>query len=90
MLLDFSAVTDIEYTALAMLTAGEARLAERHMRLWIAGLNPHVLEIVRGAPLGRTLGEERMFFDVSTAVAAYERATGTQACRALEAPLPVS
>jgi MFS superfamily sulfate permease-like transporter len=77
-LLDFAAVTDLEYTALAMLTAGEAKLAGRGVQLWLAGLNPHVLEIVRDSPLGRTLGRNRMFFDAPTAVAAYERTSGSR------------
>jgi MFS superfamily sulfate permease-like transporter len=72
-LLDFSAVSDIEYTALAMLAAGEEKLAQKGGSLWIAGLNPHVLEIVRETALGRKLGRERMFFNVQTAVEAYER-----------------
>jgi len=72
-LLDFSAVSDIEYTALAMLSAGEEKLAQKGASLWIAGLNPHVLEIVRETALGRKLGRERMFFNLQTAVEAYER-----------------
>ena len=73
LLLDFGAVTDLEYTALGMLTAGEEKLADMGVALWLAGLNPHVLEIVRGSALGRRLGRERMFFDVQTAAQAYER-----------------
>jgi len=72
-LLDLAAVSDIEYTALAMMTAGEEKLRARSVELWLAGLNPHVLEIVREAPLGQRLGPSRMFFNVQTAVAAYER-----------------
>ena len=78
-LLDFSAVSDIEYTALTMLAAGEEKLAQKGAALWIAGLNRHVLEIVRGTALGRKLGRERMFFNVQTAVEAYERRSGKRA-----------
>jgi MFS superfamily sulfate permease-like transporter len=78
-LLDFAALTDVEYTALGMLTAGEAKLAERGIELWVAGLNPEVLGIVRESPLGHALGTDRMFFDAPSAVAAYERSTGTRA-----------
>ena len=74
--LDLSAVSDIEYTALAMLAAGEEKLARKGGALWIAGLNRHVLEIVRETPLGKKLGRERMFFNVQTAVEAYERRFG--------------
>ena len=77
-LLDLGAVTDIEYTALAMLSAGEEKLREQGAELWLAALNPHVLAIVRETALGRRLGRERMFIDLPAAVAAFERRTGTQ------------
>jgi MFS superfamily sulfate permease-like transporter len=70
--IDFSAVSDLEYTALGMLAAGEEKLAEKGASLWLAGLNPHVLDIVRETALGKKLGRERMFFNVQTAVEAYE------------------
>ncbi|MGZ5086524.1 MAG: SulP family inorganic anion transporter [Usitatibacter sp.] len=73
-LLDLGAVSDIEYTALNMLSEGEAKLREKGAVLWLAALNPHVLDIVRDTALGRRLGRERMFFNVQTAVDAYERA----------------
>jgi sulfate permease, SulP family len=79
LLLDFSAVSDIEYTALGMLTAGEEKLRERGVELWLAALNPHVLDIVRDAPLGRRLGRARMFFNRQTAVEAYERRSRSHA-----------
>ena len=72
-LLDFGAVSDIEYTALAMLDAGEQKLREKGGELWIAALNPHVLEIMRDTPLGKRLGRARMFFNLQTAIEAYER-----------------
>ena len=75
LLLDFSDVSDLEYTALTMLDAGEAKMRAMDVQVWLAGLNPHVLAIVRETALGRRLGRDRMFFDVATAVAAYERAT---------------
>jgi sulfate permease, SulP family len=70
--IDFSAVSDIEYTALTMLAAGEEKLRGKGVELWLAGLNPHVLAIVRETALGRRLGRARMFFDLQTAVGAYE------------------
>lgn len=36
--LDFSAVSDIEYTALNMLSAGEEKLREMRVELWPASL----------------------------------------------------
>ena len=76
--LDLGAVTDLEYTALNMLDAGERKLAGLGVELWLAAINPHTLAIVREHALGRRLGRERMFFDVPTAVAAYERLRGVQ------------
>ncbi|HWH41511.1 MAG TPA: SulP family inorganic anion transporter [Usitatibacter sp.] len=72
LVLDFSAVSDIEYTALTMLDSGEEKMRALGVQVWLAGLNPLVLAIVRATALGRRLGHERMFFDVPTAVAAYE------------------
>jgi sulfate permease, SulP family len=73
LLLDLSAVPDIEYTALKMLTAFEEKLCAMRITLWLAALNPSALEVVRRAPLGETLGNERMFFTVSLAVEKYLR-----------------
>jgi len=66
--LDFSAVPDIEYSALKMLIEGEERLRERGALLWLVGLNPEALSMVQRSPLGETLGRERMLFNLSTAV----------------------
>ncbi len=66
--LDFSAVPDIEYSALKMLTEGEERLREHGVLLWLVGLNPEALSMVQRSPLGETLGRERMLFNLSTAV----------------------
>lgn len=73
LLLDASAIFDIEYTALEMLDAGERKLAERGIELWIAALNPSVRRVVQNTELGRRLGRERTFFHVQHAVERYER-----------------
>jgi MFS superfamily sulfate permease-like transporter len=70
--LDFSAVSDIEYTALEMLHGGEERLRGMGVEVWLAALNPQVLDTLRKTRLGRRLGEARMFFNLQTAVEAYE------------------
>jgi MFS superfamily sulfate permease-like transporter len=75
--LDLSAVPDIEYTALKMLTEAEERLREAGVELWLAALNPAVLEAVGRAPLGQTLGHERMFFNLEQAVEAYQQRTSS-------------
>jgi hypothetical protein len=40
--------------------------------LWLVGLNPDVLAMVRRCPLGETLGNDRMFFNMDMAVARYQ------------------
>ncbi|MCX6550264.1 MAG: SulP family inorganic anion transporter [Acidobacteria bacterium] len=71
LIFDCGAVPDIEFTALKMLTEAEERLRKGGTKLWLAALNPAALEIVNRAPLGRTLGRERMYFNVPGAVDAY-------------------
>jgi len=65
--LDLSAVFDLEYTALKMLTEAEKRSREQGVELWLVDLNPAVLMVVQRSPLGRTLGRERMFFNLEMA-----------------------
>jgi MFS superfamily sulfate permease-like transporter len=72
-LLECSAIRDIEYTALKQLEEGEEKLRDAGITLWLAGLNPGPLHTVRRSPLGATLGDERMFQDISQAVEAYVR-----------------
>ncbi|SDX32511.1 SulP family inorganic anion transporter [Thiocapsa roseopersicina] len=69
--MDFSAVPDIEYSALKMLIEGEERLRERGAALWLVALNPEVLRMVQRSPLGKTLGRERMLFNLQIAVERY-------------------
>ena len=69
---DMSRVTDIEYSALQTLTDGEKRLAERGVALWLVGLNPGVLEVVRHSELAERLGRERMLFNAREAIARYQ------------------
>lgn len=70
--LDLSRVPDIEYSALQMLIEGERLIAERNITLWLAGLNPRVLEVVRHAGLAERLGRERMLFNVRAAIERYQ------------------
>jgi high affinity sulfate transporter 1 len=67
-LLDCSAVPDIEYTALCMLTAAEEKLRGSGIALWLAALSPQALDVIGKAPLGEILGRQRMFFNVEQAV----------------------
>ena len=70
--LDLSRVTDIEYSALQMLMERERRASERGAMLWLVGLNPAVLEVVRNAGLDVQLGRERMLFNARAAIARYQ------------------
>jgi MFS superfamily sulfate permease-like transporter len=72
LLLDFSAVPGLEYTALKVLGETQERLRESGTELWLAALNTEALELIRLTPLAARLGHERMFFTVEDAVSAYE------------------
>jgi MFS superfamily sulfate permease-like transporter len=71
--LDCSAVIDIEYTALKMLTEAEVKLRDEGIALWLAALNPEVFTVVQRSKLGETLGRERMHFNLETAVERFEK-----------------
>ena len=70
--LDMSGVPDIEYSALQALMEGEKRVTERGVVVWLVGLNPGVLEVVRKAGLDQRLGRERMLFDARAAIERYQ------------------
>lgn len=70
--LDMSRVPDIEYSALQALMEGEQRATERGTVVWLAGLNPGVLEVVRKAGLDQRLGHERMLFSARAAIERYQ------------------
>jgi high affinity sulfate transporter 1 len=71
--LDLGAVPGVEFTALRMLVEAEEKSRAQGVEIWLAALNPEVLELVRKTPLGERLGRERMFFTVEDAVAAFEK-----------------
>ena len=72
LVLDCSAIPDIEYTAVQMLARFEERLREAGITLWLAALNPEPRKIIERAPLGKTLGRERVFLNLEQAVEAYQ------------------
>jgi len=78
--LDMSRVFDLEYSALELLMEAEARSAERGVTLWLAGLNPSVLEAVRNAGFADRLGRERLLFNARAAIARWQE-TQTAAAR---------
>jgi high affinity sulfate transporter 1 len=73
LMLDCRAIFDIEYTALKTLIEADDQLQARGVSLWLVGLNPEALDVVRRSPLGERLGRERMFFNLDGAVRELER-----------------
>ena len=76
---DMSAVPDIEYSALQALIEGEKNLTELGASLWLAGLNPGVLDMVRRAKFDEKLGSERMLFNANAAIEKYQAQEGPSA-----------
>ncbi|MDP2784783.1 MAG: SulP family inorganic anion transporter [Sulfurimicrobium sp.] len=70
--LECSAIPDIEYTALVMLTEAEENLRARGVTLWLAAVNPDLLKTIERSPLGATLGHERMFFNLHKVLEAWQ------------------
>jgi len=77
LVIDFSAIPDIEYTALQMLTDFEEKLGEQGVSLWLVDLSPDCLTVIQNSSLGAKLGRERMFFDLEQAVKFYRSRTNT-------------
>ena len=71
--LDCSAIPDIEYTALRALLEFETRLREAGIELWLVALNPAALDVVRRIGLSQRPGSKRLFFTVPDAVETYTR-----------------
>jgi len=70
--LDMSRVPDLEYSALRALMEGEQRVTDGGITVWLVGLNPGVLEMVRHAGLADRLGRERMLFNARAAIERYQ------------------
>ena len=77
MAIDMSRVPDIEYSALQALIEGDKRATERGAVVWLVGLNPGVLEVVRHAGLDERLGRERMLFNARAAIERYQTMQAT-------------
>jgi hypothetical protein len=48
----------------------EKKYRERGIAVWLVALSPEVFAVVDKAPLGMTLGHERMFLNLEQALAA--------------------
>jgi SulP family sulfate permease len=73
LMLDLSRVFDIEYSALQMLMETERSLAEQGVLLWLAGLNPDVLEYVRASGFAERLQTARMFSNARAGISHYQK-----------------
>jgi anti-anti-sigma regulatory factor len=73
LVLELSAVPAVEYSGLKELTELEEELRESGIILWFTTLNSTVFELIERAPLGTTMGHERMFFNLPSAVEHYEK-----------------
>jgi high affinity sulfate transporter 1 len=74
--IDCSAIPDLEYTALKMLTEADRKLQQSGVSLWLAALNPEPLQLIQKSALGKTLGRERMCFNAEQAVRKFQQASG--------------
>jgi high affinity sulfate transporter 1 len=70
-LMDLSAVFDLEYSALKMLIDAEKRSRDSGVSLWLAGLSSEVYAMVQRSALGAALGSARLFFNLELAVDKY-------------------
>jgi SulP family sulfate permease len=73
LLLDCGAIPGMEFTALKMLDDAEKNLRSQGVALWLAGLSPEALELVKRVPLAGRLGKQGMHFNVEAAVTAYQQ-----------------
>ena len=76
--LDMSRVPDIEYSALQMLVEGEQRMTEEGIVVWMAALNPSVLECIRSSALAERLGQERLLPNARAVIRKYQESGGTK------------
>ena len=74
--LDCSAIPDLEYTALKMLNEAEKRMQQSGISLWLAGLNPEPLQLIQKSELGRRLGRARMYFNIDQALRSFLSSAG--------------
>lgn len=71
-----SAVFDIEYSALQTMIDSERRVTAQGVTVWLAGLNPDVLDYLRASGFAETMGRERLFFSTNAALQHYLEGLG--------------
>jgi high affinity sulfate transporter 1 len=70
--LDMSRVSDLEYSALQTLMEEQQRASGLGVDIWLAELNPGVLQVVRNAGLDQRLGPDRLLFNAREAIGRYQ------------------
>lgn len=75
LVLDMSAVFDVEYTALIAMIDAEEKQRLAGTELWLTGVSPGVLATLRKSRLYDALGDQRMFYSVADAYAAWLKRT---------------
>ena len=71
LVIDMSRVSDLEYSALQAIMDAERRTNAHGAVVWLAGLNPDVLEVVRRGGLDRMLGRDRLLLNSRVAIEHY-------------------
>lgn len=67
------AIPDIFYSALVRLIEGEENLGRRGTILWLASVNPGLMEVLKRSPIVEILSDGRHFRGLPSAAAAYEK-----------------
>lgn len=70
--IDMSRVPDLEYSALQILMESERNATAWGVVVWLTGLNPAALEVIRRAGLSELLGRDRMLFNARAAIRRYQ------------------
>jgi high affinity sulfate transporter 1 len=76
--IDFSAIPDLEYTALKVLAEADKKLQQSGIILWLAALNPEPLQLIQETEIGRAFGRERMCFNLETAVQRFQEMSASE------------
>lgn len=71
-----SRVPDIEFSALQMMIEHDRRARETGVEVWLAGLNPDALDVVRRSGFDAQLGRDRLLFNTRTAIERYKSVSG--------------
>lgn len=72
LVLGLSRVPDVEYSALQLLAEADRRRAQDGIVVWLAGLNPGVLETMRHSALYAQFGPQRLLFNARAAITRYQ------------------